>query len=250
MTDPFSQEAYRVRLEWGRAGVRRAAGRGDIIVVVDVLRFTTAVATAMHHGVAIYPCAWEDDPAQYAQSIGAHVGKHLSRYSLSPSNYFDAPPDTRVVLRSLNGATCAQYARQIPYLFAGALVNAKAVGSAVASLLSQTNLAATVIACGERWPQANEDGELRFAIEDYLGAGAILSHLSSELSPEAALCRKAFASLLPDELPRILRDCGSGKELIQTDRVADVEHAGKLDLYSGVPVLREGRFVDFAPLRT
>ena len=55
-------------------------------------------------------------------------------------------------------------------------------------------LSVTILACGERWKQPNEDGELRFAIEDYLGAGAILSALPAALarSPEARVCQGAF----------------------------------------------------------
>src|SRR5438874_13635586 len=58
MKDCLAQLDHQVRLDWGRAGVRRAAERRDIIVVVDVLRFTTTVVTALHHGVSIYPCDW------------------------------------------------------------------------------------------------------------------------------------------------------------------------------------------------
>ncbi len=64
------------------------------------------------------------------------------------------------------------------YLFVGALVNAAAVGRAVSSILARTEAAVTVVACGERWPAPTDDGELRVAIEDYLGAGAILWRLS------------------------------------------------------------------------
>jgi 2-phosphosulfolactate phosphatase len=58
----------------------------------------------------------------------------------------------------------------VPHLLVGALLNARAVAAAVARLLAETDLSVTVLACGERWKEPNEDGELRFAIEDYLEA--------------------------------------------------------------------------------
>jgi len=245
MSDPFSQSAHRVRLDWGRAGAREAAARRDIIVVVDVLRFSTAVATALHYGVAVYPCEWGIDPANHAARYGAQVGRQGARYSLSPLSFIDAPPNTRVVLNSPNGATCVQYARDVPVVMAAALVNASAVGRAVRQMMQRGSSGVTVIACGERWKEANEDGELRFAIEDYLGAGAILAQLSEGLSPEAWLCRAAFMAC-NDRLPQLIRDCGSGRELIETDRGADVDHAARLDLYACVPVLKEEKFSEWA----
>lgn len=67
----------RVRRAWGRRGVRDAAECGDILVVVDTLRFSTAAATAAHHGARIYPCA--TDEALYnalAQRVRGEVALH------------------------------------------------------------------------------------------------------------------------------------------------------------------------------
>src|SRR5438105_9498405 len=98
--DWFSQQGYRCRLDWGYRGARAAAARGDILVVVDVLRFSSAVATAVHHGVFIYPCAWGEDTEEFAHRIGGEaaqkqrVGSSSTRYSLSPRSYLDARPGT------------------------------------------------------------------------------------------------------------------------------------------------------------
>ncbi len=186
--DVLSQQPYRCRLEWGRDGARRASARRDILVIVDTLRFSTAVVTAVHHGAIIYPCDPTDDPEALARHVRAVVaayrqdmlGLGTHPYSLSPLSYDEAPAGTRIVLPSPNGAVCSRYGRDAPYLFVGALVNAAAVGRAVSSILARTEAAVTVIACGERWRAPADDGELRVAIEDYLGSGAILSRLPCE----------------------------------------------------------------------
>ena len=146
-------------------------------------------------------------------------------------------PGTRVVLASPNGGTCSYYGRKVPYLFVGALVNARATAAAITSLLAHSNLCVTVIACGERWKTPSEDGELRIAIEDYLGAGAILSYLSCEKSPEARVCEGAFVAA-QKELAALLWDCGSGRELREKGYSEDVHAAARLNAYDTAAVMR------------
>lgn len=245
MGDPWDQAGYRCRLEWGRRGARAAAERGDLLVVVDVLRFSSAVVTAVAHGAVIYPCAWEDDPAALAARVQAEVAVQRrdvpasGRFSLSPPTFEAATPGTRVVLASPNGATCSRYAAACPQLLIGALTNARAVAEAVSQVLAETEVNATILACGERWKTPSEDGELRFAIEDYLGAGAILAQLATAYSrsPEARVCEGAFRQV-GGEVGHVLAESGSGRELRAMGFAQDVEHAAQLDRYDVVPVMQ------------
>src|SRR5689334_1221675 len=100
----FGQQLYPVRLEWGRDGARRAAERGDIVVIVDVLRFTTTVATAVHHGVALIPCGTPEEAEHEAVTRGADLAGKGCRYSLSPLDYLEGPVGKVVALQSPNGA--------------------------------------------------------------------------------------------------------------------------------------------------
>jgi len=229
-TDYFSQEAHRVRLDWGWRGCRAAAARGDAIVVVDVLRFSTAVIAACAGGAVVVPSAMVDDQEP----------SNARWKALSPATYQDVQPESRVTIASLNGGTCVRLASGGPRVLIGALVNARAVGQAINRVLSRdSNHRLTVIACGERWADDSEDGRLRFAIEDYLGAGAILSHVSeSSKSPEARLCQHAFCASI-NEFRELIRASGSGRELIGRDSADDLEHALAMDRYDVVPVLRD-----------
>ncbi len=242
----FNQHPHRVRFDLGWRGAREAAARGDAIVVVDVLRFSTAVAAAVAQGVAIYPCPLDGDADAIAAQHGAEVAGRAwddpARFSLSPGSFADAPVGMRVVLSSLNGAMCAVAAERGSHVFTGALVQASAVASAVRELLDTTTLTVTVLACGERWQQPSDDGALRFAVEDYLGAGAILTRIARDLSPEAEVCAAAFADAEP-RLSPIIGDCASGRELRARGRDQDVRDASTIDAYDVVPVLRDGCFV-------
>ena len=241
--DLFAQSPYRCRLDWGRHGARAAAERQDILVIVDTLSFSTAVVTAVQRGGLVYPCAEDEAPGALAQRIGGEVAVRRKdvpargRFSLSPLTYLHLAPGTRIVLASPNGATCSRYARAVPCLFVGALVNAEAVATVVSHLLDTTDHCVTILACGERWQPPSADGALRIALEDYLGAGAILASLRHEQSPEARVCAGAFTHSQRD-IAALLWECGSGRELRAMGFPEDVRHAAQLNSYDAVPVMR------------
>lgn len=168
------------------------------------------------------------------------------RYTLSPLSFLSIEPGTKVALASPNGATCARYAAQVPYLFIGTLVNARAVANAVSTVLECTDAGVTVLACGERRQSPSEDGDLRFAVEDYLGAGAILAGIDAMKSPEAQACEAAFRGMR-EGLEDALLNCGSGIELQAKGRIEDVVFAAQLNVFDVVPVMRDGCLVPYRP---
>ncbi|WP_460797052.1 2-phosphosulfolactate phosphatase [Microbacterium sp. GXF0217] len=218
MPQPFDQSAYQVRLDWGVAGIERLAP-ADIVVVVDVLRFSSTVTDAVDAGSSL----------ELASAIG-----------WSP-----------------NGAAVTASARAETVLI-GCLRNASAVARAVLAIQDrrQQRTPVSVIAAGERTP----DGGLRFAVEDHLGAGAIIAALSDlgidHTSPEAAAaCESARG--LRRAVRHLLAACGSGRELADgVAATARMEASGttptstaaaaEIDATDTVPVLRDGVFVRFA----
>ena len=240
---------YRCRIDWGRRGARRAAARGDIMVIVDVLSFSSMVATALHNNISIYPCTMKDDTVELARRIGgeAAVGRkdvpQKGRFSLSPLTYSPGAAGSKVIVASPNGATCCRFADQASYLFCGGLLNARSVAEEISRILTDSDLAVTIIACGEREKEPGEDGPIRFAVEDYLGAGAILSEIEFEKSPDAMVCEAAFLNSR-DNLSEIIRTCPSGVELRDCGFGEDVSYCANLNIFDIVPVLENGFFVN------
>ena len=247
MQDPrFNQDPYRCRVEWGRRAAHDAAVRGDIVVIVDVLRFSSAVVTAVHHGAEAYAMGTKHEAIELASQTGAVVlprdasDPHMT--TLSPRTYLGVGRGERVVIASINGGRCAQLAAEAPFVFAGAMLNAGAIADAVALILNaRPDLCLTIVPCGERWHEPHEEGHLRFAVEDYLAAGAILVELPHEKSPEAAVCAAAFLRSEGDTFST-LRECASGRELRSAGLDADVRDCAQLNLYDTAPVLRKRRF--------
>jgi 2-phosphosulfolactate phosphatase len=138
-----------------------------------------------------------------------------------------------MVLPSRNGSTIAVAARDAAFgaVVAGCLRNA----SAVARWVGGREVA--VVAGGERWP----DDSIRFAIEDWIAAGAIISRLPQARSTEAEAAVAAFERLRGD-LRGVLRQSMSGRELIAARWSEDVEVAAEIDADDCVPVLEGNAF--------
>lgn len=244
----FDQAPFKCRVEWGRRGAREAAERGDIVIVVDVLSFSSTVVSALNVGAVIYPYPPDLDGKSYAESVGAEyiLGRaeaaRAGQPTLSPVTFNTDHQNKSYVLSSLNGAYCTWIASKVPALLVGSLLNASAVAEAANKIQQETGAAITVVPSGEMWSAVRENEDrLRPSVEDYLGAGAILSKLNGEKSPEAFVCAAAFNGSR-ENLKQLIWDCGSGRELRQRGYEDDVLHCGRLDVTKAVPVLTEGRF--------
>jgi 2-phosphosulfolactate phosphatase len=232
----FDQQSYDIRCDWGLAGLTHLSPSSDAIVIIDVLSFSTCVDIAVANGATVYPYRWRDASADvYAASRGAIAASHRqgTGYSLSPASLRHIPPGTRLVLPSPNGSTLSLSTGAV-HTFAGCLRNA----DAIAQTLPQYGNRFSLIPAGERWP----DGSLRFAVEDLLGAGAIIHHLPGTRSPEAAVAEATFLRFRSD-LVTCLQQCGSGRELQERNFSEDVILAAALNSSNAVPILIDDAFV-------
>jgi 2-phosphosulfolactate phosphatase len=252
----WRQRQYGVRLEWGLAGAKRIIDPRGALVVVDVLSFSTTVSIAVSGGTWVYPFEWGADEArEHADKVGAAVAVGRSEvdvthpYSLSPASIVGAPSPGRLVLPSPNGSTIALSASRdgtVAQVLAASVRNADAVGTwLVSHHFGTIDRPVCVIAAGEKWP----DASLRPALEDYLGAGAVLSALaqgglpeSASWSPEARLGLAAFIGT-PD-VAHAVRASGSGQELIERGYGRDVDLAVAVGADTVVPLLVKGAFRD------
>lgn len=245
----FSQSSYDCRVEWGIRGAREAAERGDIIIIVDVLSFSSTVISALSYGSIIYPYPPNLDGPVYAEKVGAEyiLGRaeaaRKGKPTLSPVSFNQEHEGKKFVLTSLNGAFCTWIASKVPGLLIGALLNATAVASLANQLRSKTKTNITVVPCGEQWSDVSEyENNLRPAIEDYLGAGAILSNLEGNKSPEAEVCIGAFQNS-NQNIDELIWECGSGRELRERGFGGDVRHCSRLNVTQTVPILHKDHFV-------
>ncbi len=241
------QWRYQAAFDWGAIGAAQITLAGDVLVVVDVLSFTTSVSVAVERGTVVYPAPWGDERAarQLAAREGAvlAVGRRQATaanpWPLSPAALRVARVAARLVLPSPNGSAVAA-AQGDATVAAGCLRNARAVGGWAASRLVEGRRVC-VVAAGERW----SDGSLRPALEDAIGAGAVIDALmasrpAATLSPEAQAVRAMYVAT--HDVVGAVGGCASAVELAAAGFTDDVRVALELDSSDVVPVLTDGAF--------
>ncbi|GIK56415.1 MAG: hypothetical protein BroJett015_20780 [Chloroflexota bacterium] len=182
----FDQNEYDIRFEWGLSGLQALRPVSDVLVIMDVLSFTTCVDIVVGRGGVVLPYRGQAEAlpafahsqnALYASPSRQHDARqHDAAFSLSPASLLTIPAGTRLVLPSPNGSTLSLATGDVPTL-AGCLRNA----TAVAAKAQQLGQCISIIAAGERWP----DGLLRPSLEDPLG-DVVLSFLNNASSRWAA----------------------------------------------------------------
>ncbi|RPI18612.1 MAG: hypothetical protein EHM58_04705 [Ignavibacteriae bacterium] len=228
---------FHINLEWGLNGIKHYIDSSDVFIIVDTLSFSTCVDIAVNNGAGIIPYKFKDETAfDYAKSMNAvcaSLHRSKTEYSLSPSSLINITSGTKLVLPSPNGSELSLSTGN-KITLCGCLRNAEAV--AQYSAIAGKNI--TVIPAGEKW----SDGTLRPAIEDLIGAGAILHHIKGELSHECDMAVSAFKTF-KDNLFETLSNSISGQELIERGYEEDVLLASQVNVSKCVPVLKNGMYV-------
>lgn len=244
--DPYAQNGFGVRFEWGANGAAAISVGAGAMIVVDVLSFTTTLSVAVDAGIEVFPFRVRDaSAAAFAATRGAMlaVGRREAAdtgVSLSPLSVRRAVADgtlkssSKLVLPSPNGATVARQLAETGVPVIGAcLRNASACANwAVRAARGPIG----VVAAGEWWPGES----LRPSVEDLWGAGLIIDALAAAgagpMSPEAAAARAAFRGV-GRNLAMGLAACASGLELANDGYGDEIAVAAEVNSSRKVPVL-------------
>jgi 2-phosphosulfolactate phosphatase len=225
-----------LHLDWGLDAARLAAERGDAVVIVDALSFSTTVVMAVALGAEVLAL-----PRVVLERDGDHTVVE-TRYNArllandptdrqlpgALTELADLRPGDRVVVPSQNGGTLCAAVEQAP-------------ATAIGSLRNRAARRVTLIAAGSMWSQMTPFTALRPSIEDGLAAGAIASagrDLGLTVSVEAAAMAALFEAGARQEVidpwlhrsvtGRWLRSRGGG--------AAEIDDACLIDHDTVVPV--------------
>jgi 2-phosphosulfolactate phosphatase len=231
------------------AAISRRAFGGDehpAYVVVDVLRASTTIVTALANGArAVVPAAEPAEAVAIAATMpksavllgGERGGTRIAGFDLDNSpRAYDASTvaGKTIVFTTTNGTRALLELGAIGEpVIVGALVNANAVARAV--LASQADSA--ILVC------AGQDGA--FSLEDLLGAGAIASRLSVQASytlefdDMTAAAVRLFAACSAELFP-VVRSAAHARTLERLGLSGDVDVCARLDVFDSAPTLRDG----------
>jgi 2-phosphosulfolactate phosphatase len=227
--------------------LKRFADGAMTFVVVDILRASTTICTALANGAReVVPfgevdeaCnARERDEWSDALLCGERGAKKLPGFDLgnSPAEYTPEVVGGRSLLfASTNGSVALSAAPATASVLVGGLVNVTAVCDKIAEL-NQT----TVIACSGQLGQ--------FSLEDAVGAGAIISKLwerveGLELVDDGAMAAQAIWDEYKEDPSVAMWQSRHGIYLIEMGFGSDLSLCSAVDSHAVVPVMRDGRLV-------
>lgn len=203
----------------------------DVAIMVDVLRASTTITVAMENFGKIIPVKDVDDAQKLAKVYkavlaGERRGAAIEGFDTgnSPIEISNFHGDVLVITTS-NGTRIMEGIKS--KILIGSFINAHAVAR------EALNLAESHIEI----VMAGVEG--RFAIEDYLGAGEIISHLTSQTLDESAL-GAYMASRNHSMVDKAVKNSRSARKLGELGLSNDVDFCLQRNLYDNVPVYENG----------
>ena len=221
--------------------------RNTHVAVVDVLRATSSIATALANGAAgVIPVLVPEDAVALGQRLGRdrvlfcgeRDAVRIAGFDLdnSPASFTsEAIGGKTLIMTTTNGTRALRAVAGAASVRTVGLVNR----AAVAQALARESPRDIVVVCS--------GSENTFALEDAIGAGALVDALLN-LAPEIELRDGARAATLlyrsvAPRLEEAVASADHAQALAAKGFAGDVTQCAQLDVLDVVPILRDGIFV-------
>ena len=234
----------RVCVEFGAKNAVKAVKREDLIIVIDVLRCTSSLVTALANGAkAVIPTetlkeAYErhKEHPEYPLA-GERKGRKLRGFDLGNSPLEFVPEVVKgktVIMTTTSGTYALVQCRRAYHVLVGAFLNAEAVAKKAAEIAQRKGVNVSFVLAGEKG---------LFSLEDFLCAGAIASEFPADkcdFSDEALAAIFGFEHVKP-ALSEYVWKSRHAKHLIDLGFGRDVEFSCRLNHFGIAPVYRDGK---------
>lgn len=223
-----------VFLGMGIHGALEARSRGGVVVLIDALRASATIVTALSHGMAAVKPVSRPEECVGEITAGERGGRKLPnmRHGNSPTELSRCDyPGKTLVLTTTNGVECLLSASSdSSTVLVGTTLNRRAVAAAATRLAQAQGRPVTLLMAGRN---------NQYAIEDALAAGEIArampgARVHGELPSAASTLEAAFFA------------SDAGKNLASLGYSEDVRFCSQLDVFDTVPVFRDGLLVPLA----
>lgn len=235
--------AARVDVEFGAKDAFRAVRRGDLIIVVDVLRCSSSVVSALANGAkAVIPAGTLKEAHGLRERhsdfllVGERRGRRPKDFDLgnSPLEFVREVVEGRTLIMTTSSGTAALVrCRGAESVLVGAFLNAGAVAEKAVEIVGRNGVNVSFVLAGEKG---------LFSLEDFLCGGAIASKFPAG---GFDFSDKALAAVLSFEhvrgaLGEYVMKSRHARHLVELGFERDIEFSCKLDRLGVVPVFRDG----------
>lgn len=214
----------------------------EIVVVIDVLRATTAICAGFEHGVkSITPVSSLEEAHEYKEKgflVGAErKGKIVSGFDFgnSPYTYMDGKLSGKdVVLTTTNGTKALNIAKEADIVVVGALTNL----DALCEWLIKQNKNTLCLCSG--WQD-------KFNLEDTICAGAIMDQLIATgdftSDEDSSIAAKYLYLSAKDNYLGFLKASSHRRRLKNLNLNEDIKYCLTPNQTKVIPILKNGKLV-------
>ncbi|UCE44121.1 MAG: 2-phosphosulfolactate phosphatase [Candidatus Bathyarchaeota archaeon] len=233
-----------IHVEFRVSDAVKAVKRGDAIVIIDVLRCSSTIITALANGASeIVPAPTIGKAKQLKKRhpnyilAGERKGLMPQGFELgnSPREFTREKINGRsIILTTTNGTKAFEIAKDAKPVLVGSFLNAGAVGKALYEGANKNNRGISLIACGRA---------TRLSIEDFICAGKILEMMPTD---ELTLSDGAHAALFAskgagEKVAELVCSSEHGRYLKSIGLIKDIEFCSRINRYTDVPLFAKGK---------
>ncbi len=225
------------------SGVSELVFRDKVVVVIDVLRASTSIITALKHGAReVIPVASVENAVKISGSLfgdvvlrcGEREGKIIPGFNLgnSPFEYTpEAVQNKSLIFTSTNGSLAMVKAKFSRQLIIAGFVNV----TSVVDHLHKLNEDFTIICAGK---------EHNFCIEDVVCGGMIIQLMEKRNGKSAltdsALAAQSLYKTFGKSIYKMLKNSDHGRYLASIGFAEDLKACADVDTLPYLPVLTNG----------
>ena len=243
----------KIDVVWTPSEIEQVQIQDRTVVVIDVLRSGTTIATAIHNGArAVVPADSTEKAIRIAQSMGRddvllcgeRGGEQIEGFDFGNSPADFTPQivgDRTLVLSTTNGTHTLAALSAAGVVYVGALVNLTALGDRLTEADSDT----LVVCAGRRGRVSVDDALCAGLLVDAVIKNARRARLPKPQLRDGAIAARALAGELAPVDVRFLRNTEAGRSLIEIGQGNDIKLCARVDSVPAVPVLRDRQIVKY-----
>jgi 2-phosphosulfolactate phosphatase len=233
-----------VDIELVARDAHKAAKRGDLIIVIDVLRASTSIIVSLANGASsVTPTITLKEATQLHKEhpdyvlVGEREGQMPHGFDLgnSPASLArERLQGKNIIMATTNGTKALIQSKESKWIVVGAFLNAEAVAEKAVEIASRNETDISFVLAGEK---------NRFSLEDFVCAGALTERFPRnmiELSDKTTAALLAFNGAKHNLFENIQKS-KHAQALTEIGFSKDIEFSCQLDVYNIVPFYRNGK---------